>query len=148
MANEWPNLMLGHRNAIEALHGTLSYEDAKRGGRVSIKPSPTVCWVRVRGLHLNQGGVVPGELTSASLFDLALLVWNIDPDRMKHPLAIYVPKSEAADEGTWWRDVFQRLAELKGLPRDYIKCMALVEAHPLAYQMEEFLGELREHILR
>src|SRR5436305_10301202 len=50
MANEWSNLMLGHRNAIEALHGTLTYDDAKRGGPVAIKPSRTVCWVRVRGL--------------------------------------------------------------------------------------------------
>ena len=35
----------------------------------------------------------------------------------------------------------------KGLSPDYIKCMALVEAHPLAYQMEEFLFNLREHCL-
>jgi malate synthase len=147
MANEWSNLMLGHRNAIEALHGTLTYDDAKRGGAVAIKPSKTVCWVRVRGLHLGQNGVVPDSLTSATLFDLALLVWNVDPDRVKHPLAIYVPKSESAEEAIWWRDVFQRLAVAKGLPAHYIKCMALVESHPLAYQMEEFLCHLSDHIL-
>src|SRR5208282_6502951 len=38
-------------------------------------------------------------------------------------------------------------AKSKDLPKDYIKCMALVEAHPLAYQMEEFLFNLREHCL-
>jgi malate synthase len=147
MANDWPTLMRGHRNAVDALHGTLTYDDAKRGGRVGIKPSSTVSWVRVRGLHLSQAGVVPGELTSASLFDLALLVASVDPDRLKHPLAIYVPKSESAEEATWWRDVFQRLAQDRGLPADYIKCMALVESHPMAYQMEEFLCGLRDHIL-
>jgi malate synthase len=147
MANEWSNLMTGHRNAVDALHGTLTYDDAKRGGSVGIKPSSTVTWVRVRGLHLSQAGVVPDQLTSASLFDLALLVHQIDPDQLEHPLAIYVPKSESADEAIWWRDVFQRLAIRRGLPADYIKCMALVEAHPLAYQMEEFLSNLAEHIL-
>jgi len=30
------------------------------------------------------------------------------------------------------------IARLKGLPAKAIKCMALVESHPLAYQMEEF----------
>jgi malate synthase len=91
--------------------------------------------------------VVPGELTSASLFDLALLVCNVDPGRLRHPLAIYVPKSESADEAAWWRDVFQRLARDKGLAANWIKCMALVESHPMAYQMDEFLHPLREHIL-
>ncbi len=147
MANQWDNTLRGHANAVAALHGTLGYDDAKRNSRVTIKPSGVVCWVRVRGLHLHQAGVVPGELTSASLFDLALLVHNLDVTKLKHPIAIYVPKSESADEALWWRDVFRRLAEDKGLPPDAIKCMALVESHPMAYRMEEFLYNLRDHIL-
>jgi malate synthase len=47
----------------------------------------------------------------------------------------------------WWADLFKRIAAYKGWPTDYIKCMALVEAHPLAYQIEEFLFNLRDHIL-
>jgi malate synthase len=39
------------------------------------------------------------------------------------------------------------LAESRGLPRNYIKCMALVESHPLAFQMEEFTYNLRDHIV-
>lgn len=147
MANTWPVLMRGHDNALDALHGTLSYEDAKRGRIVTIAPSRTAIWVRVRGLHLGQAGLVGDDLTSASLFDVALLVHRIDPARLKHPIAFYIPKSESAEEATWWRDVFGAVAELKGLPRDHIKCMALVESHPLAYQMEEFVSLLRDHIL-
>ena len=87
------------------------------------------------------------ELMSASLFDMALVVYQVDPQSLKHPLSFYVPKSESAEEALWWRDAFQALAEAKGLPRDYIKCMALVESHPLAFQMEEFVYNLRDHIL-
>src|SRR5262250_121301 len=36
---------------------------------------------------------------------------------------------------------------MKGLPKDAIKCMALVESHPLAFQMEEFAWNLRDHIV-
>jgi len=147
MANEWDHTILGVRNVIAALYGELTYEDKKRGGTVGIKDSATVTWTRVRGLHLNQAGVFANELTSASLFDLALLVYQLDFSRLKHPLAIYIPKSEAAEEGLWWRDVFQTLADLKGQPKDYIKCMALCEAHPFAFQMEEFAYNLRDHLL-
>ena len=50
--------MLGHRNIVAALYGELTYDDAKRGGTVAIKPSATVVWNRVRGLHLSQAGVI------------------------------------------------------------------------------------------
>ena len=66
---------------------------------------------------------------------------------MKHPLSFYIPKSESAEEALWWRDVFQAIAKARGLPPDYIKCMALVESHPIAYQMEEFIYNLRQHLL-
>ena len=147
MANEWDHTILGIKNVIAALYGELTYDDKKRGGTVAIKESKTVTWTRVRGLHLNQAGVFEGQLTSASLFDLALLVYQLDLSRLKHPLAIYIPKSEAAEEALLWRDMLQTLAELKGQPKDYIKCMALCEAHPFTFQMEEFAYNLREHLL-
>jgi malate synthase len=112
-----------------------------------VQRSKTVTWVRPRGLHLSQGGVVPNEIMSASLFDLALIWYQIDPASLPHNFSVYIPKSESADEAFWWRDLFQALAKQKGLSKNYIKCMALVEAHPLAYQMEEFLFNLREHCL-
>jgi len=146
MANQWDHTLLGIANIIAALYGELTYEDRKRGRTVGIDQSSTVIFTRVRGLHLNQAGVYP-EVTSASLFDLALLVYQVDLSRLKHPLCIYIPKSEAAEEALWWRDVLQMLAEAKGQPKDYIKCMALCEAHPLAFELEEFAYNLREHLL-
>ncbi len=147
MANQWSHILLGLDNVIAALYGELTYDDAKRGATIGIKPSQTVIWTRVRGLHVSQAGVYPGEVTSASLFDLALLVYRLDFDRLKHPLCVYIPKSESAEEALWWRDLFQALATLKGRPRDEIKAMALCEAHPLAFQLEEFAFNLREHLL-
>jgi malate synthase len=148
MANQWPNLLIGYRNILDALIGKLAYDDVKRARRVGIETSSTVTWTRVRGLHLSQGGVMSdGAITSASLFDLAAIIYRVAAERLKHPLCIYIPKSESADEGLWWRDVFQALARARGWPEDTIKCMALVESHPLAYQMEEFLYALRDHIL-
>lgn len=146
-ANTWEEIMLAIKNTIAAYKYDLSYDDKKRKKKVTVQRSKTVTWVRPRGLHLSQGGVIKNELLSASLFDLALIWYQIDPAALPHNFSVYIPKSESAEEAFWWRDLFQALAKHKGLPQDYIKCMALVEAHPLAYQMEEFLFNLRQHCL-
>ncbi|MDQ6932879.1 MAG: hypothetical protein M3160_06855 [Candidatus Eremiobacteraeota bacterium] len=147
MANTWPNLMCGIHNVVAALYGTLTYKDVKRGRVVAIAPSQVAVWTRVRGLHLSQGNVLHDEATSASLFDLALLAYGIDASRLKHPLAIYIPKSESAEEALWWEDVFGAIEASKGWAKNFIRCMALVESHPLAFQLEEFMYNLRHRIV-
>src|SRR6266849_2772591 len=145
--NEWEHQRTGVDNILACLRGQLSYYDKKRDRTVTIQPSSTVIFTRPRGLHLNQAGVIPDELVSASLFDVCRVFYGIDPAELKHPLCIYIPKSESAEEALWWRDLFQALAQWRGLPHNYIKCMALVESHPLAFQMEEFAYNLRDHII-
>jgi malate synthase len=146
-ANSWDHILLAVKNTIAAYKYELGYDDKKRQKRVTVQRSKTVTWVRPRGLHLSQGGVFKNEIMSASVFDLGLIWYQIDPAWLPHNFSVYIPKSESAEEAFWWRDLFQVFAKQKGLPKDYIKCMALVEAHPLAYQMEEFLFNLREHCL-
>jgi malate synthase len=146
-ANIWEHVLLAVQNTIDAYKYELSYDDKKRNKKVTVQRSKTVTWVRPRGLHLSQGGVIKNELMSASLFDLALIWYQIDPASLPHNFSVYIPKSESAEEAFWWRDLFQEFARQKGLAPNYIKCMALVEAHPLAYQMEEFLFNLRDHCL-
>jgi malate synthase len=147
MANTWSNLMAGVTNIDAALKGELTYFDAKRNTNVGIKESNTVTFTRPRGLHISQAGVLKNELMSASLFDVALVAYQADVDRLRHPLSFYIPKSESAEEALWWRDLFRAIEDAKQLPRGYIKCMALVESHPIAYQMEEFIYNLRDHIV-
>jgi malate synthase len=146
-ANTWEHNARGIKNILEALAGRLTYFDRKRDFTVAINPSATVIFTRPRGLHLHQGGVLPGELLPASLFDVAMVAYQVDFAALQHPLCFYIPKSECADEAIWWRDLFQMVARAKGLPPNAIKCMALVESHPLAFQMEEFAWNLRDHIL-
>jgi len=147
MANLWENLQIGYENSLAALCGDLSYYDKKREKEVAINDSRTVLLIRVRGLHLNQGGILPNELVSASVFDVANIAFRVQAEKLKHPLTFYIPKSESAEEALFWRDLFQKIEEIKGWERGFIKCFALVEAHPLAFQMEGFLYNLREHIL-
>jgi malate synthase len=103
--------------------------------------------IRPRGLHLHQMGVLNGERLPASLFDVALIAFQVDPQKLKHPLTFYIPKSESADEAIWWRDLFRAISRARGWAPDYIRCMALVESHPAAYEMEEFAYNLRGHLM-
>ena len=131
MANAWDHSMLGIANVKAALYGELTYEDKKRGRTVGIDD------IKHRDVDARARTAseperdLRGAPTSASLFDLALLTFDLDLARLKHPLCVYIPKSESAEEALWWRDVFAALAEFKGRPHDYIKCMALCEAHPI-----------------
>ena len=146
-ANVWEHNQRGIKNILEALAGRLNYFDRKRDKTVEIRASNTVIFTRPRGLHLHQAGVFEGEMLPASLFDVAMVAFQVDFGTLKHPLCFYIPKSESAEEALWWRDLFQMIAKAKGLPANAIKCMALVESHPMAFQMEEFAWNLREHIL-
>lgn len=147
MANTWDHLETGVENSLAALHGDLTYFDKKRNTQVTIGPSETVTMVRVRGLHLNQAGVIPAELMSASVYDVARIAFGLNRKLLKHNLTFYIPKSESSDEALFWRDLFQAVEAKLGWGRGFIKCFALVESHPLAFQMEEFLYNLSDHIL-
>ncbi|MFZ0290986.1 MAG: hypothetical protein WB616_13805 [Candidatus Sulfotelmatobacter sp.] len=145
--NDWTHHQTGVDNILACLRGELTYYDKKRLRTVAIQPSSTVIFTRPRGLHLNQAGLISDEMVSASLFDVARVFFGVDPTALKHPLCFYIPKSESAEEALWWRDLFQTMAKWRGIPQDSIKCMALVESHPLAFQMEEFAYNLREHLI-
>ena len=147
MVNEWEHLLLGHRNVAAALRGTLTYEDRKRGKTVRIARRDAVVWTRVRPLHLSQAGIIDEELASASVFDVALLAYSLELAELPHGLLLYIPKSESAEEALFWRDLFAAVTAARGWPESAISCMALVEAHPLAYEIEEFLYNLRGSIL-
>ena len=135
IVNEWEHVKRGHDTMVAALHGKLA------------KPSSTVVWNRVRGLHLSQRDVWD-EPTSASLFDVALLAFRVDVDRLANrTLCIYIPKSESAEEALWWNDLFTAVIAARGWHEDSIKCMALVESHPIAYQLEEFAYNLRRYLV-
>ena len=147
MANFWTNLECGIENSIKALHGDLTYYDFKRDRKIPINTSRTVGMIRIRGLHLSQAGIFADELVSASVYDVARIAFGVERSKLKHNLTFYIPKSESAEEALFWRDLFEKIEEKLGWERGFIKCFALVEAHSFAFELEEFIYNLREHIL-
>src|ERR1700723_4410877 len=95
-ANRWENIQRGIQNILEALFGRLTYEDRKRNRTIAIDSSNVVISIRPRGLHLHQAKILNGERLPASLFDVALIAFQVDASQLKHPLTFYLPKSESA----------------------------------------------------
>ena len=105
--------------------------------------------VRPRGWHLPEAHVlVDGEEMSGSLFDFGLYVFHYAKAQLAHGAtpAFYLPKLESHLEARLWNDVFPA-AEHLGLAKGTFKATVLIETLPAAFEMDEILYELRDHIV-
>ena len=99
--------------------------------------------VRPRGWHLPERHVhVDGEPVSGSLFDFGLYVFH-NPERPW----FYIPKLESRLEARLWNQVFDFAEEALRLEPGSIKATVLIENVLAAFEMDEILYELREHIV-
>ena len=115
--NEWSHHETGVANILACLRGELSLlrQEARPHGSHQAKQHRDLH--AAAGTALEPGRADSGELISASLFDVARIFFSIDPAQLKHPLCIYIPKSESAEEALWWRDLFQTLASARPAAR-------------------------------
>ena len=62
-------------------------------------------------------------------------------------VAFYLPKMESHLEARLWNDVFSHAEETLGVPHGTFKATVLIETLPAAFEMDEILYELRDHIV-
>jgi malate synthase len=137
----WQNNVDGHVNLRDANEGTISLDTGEK--RYELGDDPAVLVVRPRGWHLPEKHVlVDGEPVSASLFDFGLYVFH----NRERPW-FYIAKLESHREARLWNQVFDFAEEELGLPLGSIKATVLIETVLAAFEMEEILYELREHIV-
>ena len=106
--------------------------------------------VRPRGWHLPERHVVvDGEAMSGSLFDFGLYVFHCAKAQIAKGAtpAFYLPKLESHLEARLWNDVFSDAERELGVPHGTFKATILIETLPAAFEMDEILYELRDHIV-
>jgi malate synthase len=106
--------------------------------------------VRPRGWHLPERHVVvDGEEVSGSLFDFGLYVFHCAKAQIAQGStpAFYLPKLESHLEARLWNDVFSDAERELGVPHGTFKATILIETLPAAFEMDEILYELRDHIV-
>ncbi len=146
----WRNTIEGQINLLDRWHGTIDYEDPASGKRYALGANPAVMMVRPRGWHLPETGLtVDAAPISASLFDFGLSFFHNARAQLERGTGpyFYLPKLESHQEARLWNSVFLYAQEWLGLPAGTIKATVLIETLPAAFEMEEILYELREHIV-
>ena len=137
----WSNNLEGQINLRDAAEGTIDYDTGEK--YYKLVEDPAVLVVRPRGWHLPERHIhVDGEAVSGSLFDFGLYVFH-NPERPW----FYIPKLESRLEARLWNEVFDFTEEALQLEPGSIKATVLIENVLAAFEMDEILYELREHIV-
>jgi len=141
------NMMSGQVNMRDYARGQLSLTTEKKS--YSLNEDTATMLVRPRGWHLEERFItVDGEPMSASLCDFGLHIFHngkMLADSEKGPF-YYLPKIESYQEARLWNDVFNFAQAVLDIPNGTIKSTVLIETLPAAFQMEEILYVLRNHI--
>lgn len=144
----WRNIVEGQQNLMDAARGDISYQSPE-GKTYTVKASTTVLKVRPRGWHLSEKHLVmDGQPLSASLVDFGLFAFHnatLLASQQRGPF-FYLPKLESHLEARLWDDVLLFTERSLGLTRGTIKVTVLIETILAAFEMEEIIYELREHI--
>ena len=144
----WDNQVQGQQNLSDAVRRTITFADGKTGKSYALKDRVAVLFVRPRGWHLVEKHLlVDGKPVPGGLFDFGLFFFHNAKEQLARGTGpyFYLPKMESHLEARLWNDVFLRAQEKLGVPRGSIKATCLVETLPAAFEMDEFLYELREH---
>jgi malate synthase len=145
----WSNNIEGQINLKDRWAGTLDFTDAETRKAYALSDNPAVLIVRPRGWHLTEDHLtVDGEPISGALFDFGLYFFHNAQAQLAAGTRpyFYLPKLETAEEARLWNEVFVFAQERLGIPAGTIRATVLIETLPAAFQMEEILYELREHV--
>ncbi len=146
----WANQIEGQINLKDLWAGTLSYDDPASGKAYRLKPQRAVLKVRPRGWHLPEAHLtVDGEVVCGALFDFGLYAFHnaAAATAAGSGLWFYLPKLESMEEAALWDAVFRHAQARLNMPVGSFKATVLIETLPAAFEMDEILHALREHIV-
>ncbi|KAK6197541.1 malate synthase, glyoxysomal [Scheffersomyces amazonensis] len=147
----WKNLVEGQVNLYDGVRRNLEFETNGKKYKLNLDPKrhiPTLI-VRPRGWHLDEKHVlVDGEPVSGGIFDFAIYFYNNAFESIKQGFGpyFYLPKMEHHLEAKFWNDIFNFSQDYIGLARGSIRGSVLIETLPAAFQMDEIIYQLRQHI--
>ncbi|MDP3749671.1 MAG: malate synthase A [Phenylobacterium sp.] len=145
----WQNMVEGQVNLMDRWAGKIGFTDATTGKAYALKDKVATLMVRPRGWHLPEAhALVNGEEMSGGLFDFGLYFFHNAKAQIAAGAtpAFYLPKMESHLEARLWNDVFVYAQDALGAAQGTIKVTVLIETLPAAFEMDEILYELREHM--
>ena len=144
----WEETIQGQINLIDAVRGTIEFVSPE-GKHYRLGDTIATLIVRPRGWHLVEKHVhVDGQPISASIFDFGLFFFHNAKALISRGTGpyFYLPKMESHLEARLWNDIFVRAQERLAIPKGTIKATVLIETILAAFETEEILYELRDHM--
>ena len=144
----WSRTLQGQINVRDASAGTIRHVTAE-GREYKLNEELSTLVVRPRGWHLPERHLlIDGQAISASLFDFGLSFFHNARSLMERGSGpyFYLPKLQSHLEARLWNDVFNFAQDRLDIPRGTIKTTILIEHILAAFEMEEMLYELKDHI--
>ena len=142
----WSNLIEGQFNLRDAVRKTITFE--QNGKQYRLNDKVAVLFVRPRGWHLDEKHLrIDGRPVAGAIFDFALYFYHNAREALARGTGpyFYLPKMESHLEVRLWNDIFNLAQDELGLKRGTIKATILIETILAAFEMDEFLWEIREH---
>lgn len=146
----WANCINGQVNLYDAIRKTISYIDPQSKKNYTLNKKTAVLIVRPRGWHLDESHIlIDDKPMSASIFDSMLYLFHNAQALLAEGTGVYfyLPKLESHSEARLWNDVFVKAQQLMNLPNTCIKVTVLIETITAAFEMDEIIYELRDHIV-
>ena len=144
----WESTIQGQVNLVDAVKRSIEFTSPE-GKQYRLGDKLATLIVRPRGWHLDEKHVhVDEQPISASIFDFGLFFFHNAQqliDKGTGPY-FYLPKMESHLEARLWNDIFVRAQELCSLPVGTIKATVLIETLLAAFEVDEILYELRDHM--
>jgi malate synthase len=145
----WTNVIQGQVNLMDAVRRTLTYKGPE-GKSYRLNDSTAVLIVRPRGWHLpEKHWLLNAEPIPAAFVDFGLYLFHNASELIARGSGpyFYLPKLESHLEARLWARVIEFSERRLGLPRGSVKVTVLIETITAAFEMDEILYELREHIV-
>jgi len=150
LSPSWENIINAQIDLRDAVNRTIEFTNDKGKHYKLNDDNLAVLIVRPRGLHLLDKHIeIDGKTAHGSLVDFGLYFFH----NVQRTLEIgsgpyfYLPKLEHHKEAELWNDVFVFAQEYIGVEQGTIKATVLIETINAAFQMDEILYALKDHIV-
>ena len=144
----WHNVVQGQINLRDAVNRTI--ELTSNGKHYQLNEETATLIVRPRGWHLREKHILAnGKEVPGAFVDFGLYLFHNAEELKKRGTGpyFYLPKLESHLEARLWSDVF-RFSENAGIvSKGEIKVTVLIETILAAFEIDEILYELKDHIV-
>ena len=145
----WSNVVEGQLTLQGVARRNLAFTSPE-GKSYALNEGPLATLVvRPRGWHLLERNItIDGKAVVGPIFDAGMHMFHNAKALIANGSGpyFYLAKNESHLEARLWNDIFTEAEKFLGIPYGSVRATVLIETIPAAFEMDEILYELRDHM--